>query len=433
MKETTAVGYHKYEFDEFGVVIEFTRFKPERGDIYAYIQVNADINHHPDMEHPHVMLQKQNLSSGNAKRTLANDLNDRLSLGKSTWMSIVETVCTRSIRTNWKGAEIQKIGKNPRRKEMPYLLYPVIRKDAPCIIYGTGGIGKSYVSLFFCLLVQENLSVGKLAPTKTKVLYLDWESGDDDLNDRVAALNKGLGIDVELDYRRCFDTLTNDIHELARVITTGDYGLVVVDAKGAAIGGQINEAKETIEMFNALRSLNITSLIIDHVSKESNSGPIGSIYNMNEARNVWEMRASQQEDSDFSRIGLYHRKTNVGKRHKPFGLEFKFLDDDYDVIDTVWVSEVDVNEDTELRKGSNMPDQIEAVLADNTQSNMDGTYGYAPMSVEDIHMRVGSKSLDSTRTRLSDKKFNNVRWRRDKPEHYVYIPDSERVEESVKW
>jgi hypothetical protein len=80
-----------------------------------------------------------------------------------------------------------------------------------------------------------------------------------------------------------------------------------------------------------------------------------------------------------------------------------------------------------------VPDQIEAVLADNIQSNMDGTYDYAPMSVEDIHMRVGSKSLDSTRTRLSDKKFNNVRWRRDKPEHYVYIPDSERKEESVKW
>lgn len=93
---------------------------------------------------------------------------------------------------------------------------------------------------------------------------------------------------------------------------------------------------------------------------------------------------------------------------------------------------MDVNDDTELRKGSNMQDQIEAVLADNIQGQLNGTYDYAPMSVEDIHIRVGSKSMDSTRTRLSDKKFNNVRWRRDKPEHYVYIPESERSQE-VEW
>lgn len=430
MKETTTFGYHKYEFDEYGIKVEVTRFRPERGDLHAYFNITADPIQYPGMEYPHVMLQKQNLSSGNAKSTLVNNLQDRISLGKEIWAGVVETVCTRSLRTHWKGSDVVKIGKNPRRTEVPYLLYPVIRKDAPCIIYGTGGIGKSYVSLYFALLVQHNLSVGRLAPRQANVLYLDWESGEEDLNDRLVALNKGLGIEGELNYRRCYDDLKDDVDELAKWISQDNIDLVIVDAKGAAIGGQINEAKETIQMFNALRSLNVTSVIVDHVSKEANSGPIGSVYNLNEARNVWEMRASQEEGSDTSRIGLYHRKTNVGKRHKAFGLEFKFLDDGYDNIDTVWVSEVDVGEDSETRAGLTMQDQIEAILRDSIEQHMDGSYEYTAMSIEEIRQHVKARgntpNTNTVSTRLSDKKYNNIRWRHEGVGKYIYIPEHSR-------
>ena len=153
MNETISFGYHKYEFDEYGVTIEVNRFKPERSELWAYVTIEADLNKHPNMEAPHILLQRQNLSNGTAKGRLAKVLTERIFLGEGVWDGIVELICTRSLRRHWEGAKMVQIGRKPKRKEIPYLLYPIIRKDAPCIIYGTGGIGKSYVSLYFSMLV----------------------------------------------------------------------------------------------------------------------------------------------------------------------------------------------------------------------------------------------------------------------------------------
>ena len=418
MNETISFGYHKYEFDEYGVTVEVNRFKPERSELWAYLTIEADLSKHPNMEEPHVLLQRQNLSNGTAKGRLAKTLTERIFLGDGVWDGIVELICTRSLRRHWEGSEMVQIGKKPKRKEIPYLLYPIIRKDAPCIIYGTGGIGKSYVSLYFAMLVQHNISKGRLAPRQANVLYLDWESGEDALNERLSALNKGLGIDSELNYRYCHLPLSDDIDTISQMIVEGDIGLVVVDAKGAAIGGQINEAKETMQMYNALRSLNVTSLIVDHVSKESNDGPIGSIYNLNEARNVWEMRANNVAGDGKSKIGLYHRKTNVGKRHESFGLEFNFIEDEYKIIDVVTVTESDVKDDPITRKGLTDPERIEEFLKREVNYFPDGTVEYKTFSGPEIAAELGMKE-GTVRTRLSD--HAGVRWERRGPNEWAYL------------
>ena len=422
MEEITKFGYHQYNFPEFGMTIKVDRFHESRHELSADVTIEADLGKHPNLVHPHVLLQRQNLSGGRAKQTLAKTLEERVAIGE--WDGIVELFCTRSIRTYRQGAAMVKIGKNPKREEVPYLLYPVIRKDAPCIIYGAGGIGKSYVSLYFALLVQYNLSVGRLAPQPANVLYLDWESGEEDLNDRLAALSKGLGIEAEINYRYCHQSLVDDIDTIASMIAAEDIDLVIVDAKGAAIGGLINEAKETIDMFNALRSLHVTSVIVDHVSKESAGGPIGSVYNLNEARNVWEMRASQAVGSDRSLMGLYHRKTNVGRRHDSFGLEFVFRDDEKANIDTVWVTERDPSEDEATRSGMDMWQQIEAFLRESIEVGNNGSFEYVPKTIEEVRAGIGWDNYDTVKTRLSDKKWNNHIWRRAEMGKYVYLERS---------
>ena len=204
-----------------------------------------------------------------------------------------------------------RIGQLPKRTEVPYLLYPVIRKGTPVILYGAGGIGKSYVSLFFAMLIQHNIQVGMLIPQQANCLILDFESGQDDMNERLSALGKGMGIEADLLYRYCHLPLNSDIDTISRLIHENDIGLVIVDSRGAAVGGQINEARETMEMYNALRSLNVTSLIIDHVSKESNSSPIGSIYNFNEARSIYEI------EQPYERRNTVNKDRTVPEEDKP--------------------------------------------------------------------------------------------------------------------
>jgi len=402
MKESLNYHVHEYDYNEFGIKIKVTRLEQEKGDVKAYIKFDADLYKHPHLDNPHIMFTRHNLSSGTTRIRLGKDLETRLPLDH--WAGILEQVCSKSIDAFWQGSPIIKIGKQPKRKEIPYLLYPMVRKNAPCIIFGPGGIGKSYLSLYISLLVQHNITISGLLPQQANVLYLDYESGDEDLNDRLAALSKGLGLEVELNYRYCHQPLVDDIVALSDMILENDIGMVIVDAKGAAVGGWINEARQTMDMFNSLRSLNVTSIIIDHVSKENADAPIGSIYNFNEARNIWEMRGSQNVDSDSMIVGLYHKKTNSGKLHKPFGLEFVFKDDEQGNIDTVYVNEKDVAEDPVIRKGLTITAQIEYLLLNNKNSNGQ----YIAMSPDEIARDLGLKKPD-TETILSDwegKKWN---------------------------
>ena len=402
MKESLNYHVHEYDYNEFGIKVKVTRLEQEKGDVKAYIKFDADLYKHPHLDNPHIMFTRHNLSSGTTRIRLGKDLETRLPLDH--WAGILEQVCSKSIDAFWQGSPIIKIGKQPKRKEIPYLLYPMVRKNAPCIIFGPGGIGKSYLSLYISLLVQHNITISGLLPQQANVLYLDYESGDEDLNDRLAALSKGLGLEVELNYRYCHQPLVDDIVALSDMILENDIGMVIVDAKGAAVGGWINEARQTMDMFNSLRSLNVTSIIIDHVSKENADAPIGSIYNFNEARNIWEMRGSQNVDSDSMIVGLYHKKTNSGKLHKPFGLEFVFKDDEQGNIDTVYVNEKDVAEDPVIRKGLTITAQIEYLLLNNKNSNGQ----YIAMSSDEIARDLGLKKPEAE-TILSDwegKKWN---------------------------
>ena len=423
MKESISFGYHKYEFEDEGIIVELKRFNTERHNLYAYVTVQVDLQKYPHMERKHILMERQNLSSGRSKNDLVKTLSSRIDL--ENWQGIVETVCYRSIQRHWEGADPILIGERPKRTEIPYLLYPVIRKDAPCILYGPSGIGKSYVTLYLSALVQHNISVGPFIPQQANVLYLDWESGEDDLNERLQALNKGLEIETQMYYRYCHLPMVDDTETIRQLIVEYDIGLIVVDSKGAAMGGNINEAKETMGLFNAIRSFGVTSLIIDHVAKEKNSGPIGSVYSVNEARNVWEMMANNSQtmgERGISRIGLYHRKTNVGKRYGDIGLEFGFTNDDNLIIDKVTVNECDVKDDPVTRKGASVVEQIIGVLKANISHDFDGTGHYQTMTSEEIAETLDIK-LNTIRTRLAELRGVGVK---RKGLGWIYDPEGDK-------
>ena len=142
------------------------------------------------------------------------------------------------------------------------------------------------------------------------------------------------------------------------------------------------------------------------------------------------MRGSQNVDSNNMRIGLYHKKTNSGKIHKPFGLEFTFENDDMGNVEIVRVAETDVEEDPVTRKGMSLPDQIRIAL----KNNIDRTGRHLPMSAEQISERIGAK-LTSVRSRLSD--YVGKDWERHGKEGYVYKePDANlklHTEEDESW
>ena len=331
IKETLMVGYHKYEFEDEGITITMEKFRERDGNLMGDMTIVADPSKYVDLSNPHIVTQRQNMSSARSKSEIAKILKARLDT--PDWDSIIEFVCVKSMRKHREGHPLVKIGKLEPRKEVPYLLHPLIRKDVPCILYGESGIGKSYISLFLSLLITEEISAVGMTPLKGKILYLDWEDGEQNLDERLKALASGLGIETpELCYQYMDGPFSDNVHTIAKRIADEGADMIIVDSKGAAIGGRINEADTTVQLFNSIRSLKITSIVIDHVAKQSAVGPIGSTYTGAEARNVWEMTASKTIADNKLRIGFYHRKTNMSKKHQPFALEFTFAEDENEIV-----------------------------------------------------------------------------------------------------
>lgn len=153
---------------------------------------------------------------------------------------------------------------------------------------------------------------------------MDYESDQDDLNDRIRDLRAGMGIsgNVEMAYRRCFQPLSSEIEEVRRHVIEQNIGFVIVDSLGTACGGTPEAADSILQYFAALRSLRVSTLTISHTNKENKL--FGSVYTWNQSRNTFEVKGGQEEGSDEMALGLYHVKINRGKRLKPFALKFKF-------------------------------------------------------------------------------------------------------------
>ena len=414
IKETLMVGYHKYEFEDEGISITMEKFRERDGNLMGDMTVVADPTKYVDLSNSHIITQRQNMSSARSKSEIAKILKARLDT--PDWESIIEYVCVKSMRKHREGHPLVKIGKLEPRKEVPYLLHPLIRRDVPLILYGESGIGKSYVSLFLSLLITEEISAVGMTPLKGKILYLDWEDGEQNLDERLKALASGLGIETpELCYQYMDGPFNDNVHTIAKRIADEKADMIIVDSKGAAVGGRINEADTTVQLFNSIRSLRITSIVIDHVAKQSAIGPIGSTYTVAEARNVWEMRASKTIADNKLRIGFYHRKTNMSKKHQPFALEFIFEEDANEIVQSVKVEQADVTEDADTRAALPLVERIKIFLSDQSEP----TGAYTPQSIEDIADAVSSK-VGTVRARLSENVDKEGYWEKAGTGEYKY-------------
>jgi len=104
-------------------------------------------------------------------------------------------------------------------------------------------------------------------------------------------------------------------------------GLLIVDSVGLASPAArdgADAAEGALRLFDALRHLRGTKLLLDHVAKVEGHGPsrpYGSVYKGALARSTYELRAAEQPDEDGSRhLGLFHRKQNTTAGQAPTGI-----------------------------------------------------------------------------------------------------------------
>lgn len=319
-------------WDRGACEITIDHLRRRSGELHGELQVASAV---VSRGRGHIHRASFNLSSTTARDRLARMLIDRSKPQDLPWGDMLEEFCTAVLNAERAGTPVVKVGQLPPRPDDAYLVAPILPANKPTIIYGSGGTGKSYVADLLTVATATGHSVLDWGVRRAPVLYLDWETDAYEHDERIKRISAGLGIPApEIHYRACAAPLEDMAEEIAK--RTGDFGLVVIDSIGMASGtsregGDANES--AIRLFAAIRYLRTTVLALDHVTGEdvrtekAVAKPYGSIYKVNLARSVWELRRSAEQDPNGDwHLGLYHRKVNRGSLHQAVGIRVRHLE-----------------------------------------------------------------------------------------------------------
>ena len=295
----------------------------------------------------HLMIRKINLTSQQSLNTIIKALREMTDdyFPDIDWPKIMEQLVVNVSKYKGGNMESVLIGNTPVVNEEKHYIFPFIRKNAINIIYGAGGSGKSYLSVLFGLIVQSGKSYAGLSPDQGNVLYIDWESDPEDLNERLRAVKKGLVevhpdiADIEFLYYRAKDKFINEEDTIADMIVENNIGLIIIDSFGGALAGEINDSEASMQLANCLRSLGVSILGIDHVSKSNSNSPIGTVYKVNLARNLWSVTSKVDEVNNEMEVVLKHTKTNSKKENpRVFNMKFHIDEQAYNITDKVSIN-----------------------------------------------------------------------------------------------
>jgi len=278
------------------------------------------------------------------------------------------------------------VGKKPETMKVEYELSPILERNQPTTIYSPGGYAKSYLAAYIACLVQFNCKGitdprSCWTPTAGNVLYLDWESSFRDHERRVWAIKQGLAINNDETFQHlfCYQPLTADIRNIQRLVIEKKIGLVVIDSQMAATGYGPDASQISSQFYNALRSLECTTLCLDHVSKAEwgkmldadSLGPYGSVVKFNRSRSQFEIRKSQVPGEDFIELALVHRKHNEGRLLRPIGIRIDFHNNPDGELEKVTFRACEISDNAELSKVQTLKDRLAGILGGGSMSIKD--------------------------------------------------------------
>jgi len=315
-----APGTYLMLFASAGVSVKAERIREKSDDIFAFLTFKL-------LPSEHLKSTKLNLGASTSQSSLAKVLEQRAPA--IDWFAVVENTC-RAIEEIFRtGEPLVTLRDIPFNEEVQWLLKPLIVKGEANVIYGPGDSGKSLIGVLAALLVEhapQRYDIPPLEASSGRVAILDWETNEATMASRLVRMARGMGIDPPATgYAYMSRSMWSDQERVANLVFKNELDLVIIDSMGPAIDDDANAAGPVNQLFNALREMQVTSLLIDHVSKDSGK-QYGSIYKYNRSRNTWRARASEESRVEgIVTTALYHEKFNDGQRAStPLGLSFAF-------------------------------------------------------------------------------------------------------------
>jgi hypothetical protein len=274
-----------------------------------------------------------NLTSQQARNTLAKRLKDNPVVKTFDWAKMIDDICAAAIILNRQGEPLQELWTSDDIPPPEYLIEPFLMKDIPTVIFGEKGVTKSTISLLFytiLMLPWHDNPLGFKAPNQSiKTIILDWEAPGNIAQWNAKKLQDGMDLPpFPLYHRRCNYSLADDIESIQNMIINLKAEVIIIDSLARAAGGDLSKDTENANrFFSAVDKLKVTSLILAQTSKnpdDKRKSIYGNALYTYYARSIFELCKAQEIGEDEISIALFHRWSNLTKLQKPMGFRFNF-------------------------------------------------------------------------------------------------------------
>lgn len=378
------------EDSEYNMIeMKFSRWDKRSGA--QYVELDVHVQGRDSDEHNGTV----NITSTRGKNEAAKRCAD--SYPHLPWGEIIDPVCKVVLDLYRKGDPVVNLKDVEVSEGALYMLEPFITLDADNLIYGNGGLGKSWICLFFAALVSAGKSHARLNPEPGSILYLDYETGEASMTKRFDALCRGLDmVKPDFHYRRMRDSMYEDQETLFEMIQEYNVSLIIIDSAAAASGGKAEESQAALNYFRAIRATGITTLTIAHVSKEAekqkdNKSPFGSVFWYNNPRNIWHITQGNTFTRQVKQFGLFNTKSSDSAGYDPVGLEFTF--DDPKNAKVVTVRGIDITDNDDLAEGLPLHDRIAAFIQEQRDYEIERPFRGVPIAM--IKEELGNEASNA--------------------------------------
>ena len=227
---------------------------------------------------------------------------------------------------------VWKLPEPPPRKNV---LEGLVPDGAVTILYGDGGLGKSYLALWIATGVCLGRPIFGRQVEKRPVLFIDAEMDEEEFGRRAYRVARGIGLNeppkglyywhlaTTLDYSETLEKA----HRISRESGTPPVFVIVDSLSSAYPGVDLTEAKEIIPLLVGLQKIG-TVLAIDHIRHQSHqkdgapvtdSRPFGSVFKYHLVRS-----AIQVTKAKGGGLTLRQTKANFGAPSTPLYVALEF-------------------------------------------------------------------------------------------------------------
>ena len=257
-------GVYQLTWRDEHIYIRVDQMHTDKAGVYGHILIQTTA---PGFQ-PHIYGPvRLNFLSINTRAQLIKNLSETANFD---WRNIVEQTCYKVVEAHRKGEPAINIAGHASSESLGMRIAPILQERQAALIFGEGDSLKSFLATYLAVITRLGINGAGLTPEPGNVLFLDYETDIDTFWERVNMITAGLGeaIPDGLYYRHMVEPLVGDLDGVKAI--TRDHGieLVIVDSAAPAVM-EPESAEMTTNYFRALRSLNVTSLTIAHMTQTS--------------------------------------------------------------------------------------------------------------------------------------------------------------------